>query len=219
MWSNATPEGLRETVRFRLKSDFFIVTSEDNATFFWERIMYESEIKNLISMPELCDRYGIDVDRNGFILCPFHADGSPSCKIYPGNRGFHCFSCGAGGDVTDFTEQYFSLSHTDAIRKLNADFALGLPIDGYDRKAAEQRMKARKAETERKKAEEKRLRDQYWDLYDEMLGIETILKAFRPICMDIPPHPLFTTALIKKDQIEKELEFAELDLRRQKGQL
>lgn len=181
--------------------------------------MYEGEIKNLISMPELCNRYGVEVDRNGFILCPFHADDSPSCKIYPGNRGFHCFSCGANGDVTDFTEQYFSLSHTDAIRKLNADFALNLPLDGYDKEAAERQLAARRREQEQQRAEEKRLRDRYWDLYDTLLGIEMVLKAFRPVGMDIPPPPVFTAALLKREQIEKELEFAEIDLRRQKGRL
>lgn len=181
--------------------------------------MYEGEIKNLISMPELCSRYGIDVDRNGFILCPFHADGSPSCKIYPGNRGFHCFSCGAGGDVTDFTEQYFSLSHIDAIKKLNADFALNLPFDGYDRKAAERQIKERKREQQRQEAEEQRLRDRYWELFDELLAIDKVLTAFRPIGMDIAPPRIFTEALIRKDRYEKELEFAAQDLRRQKGSL
>ena len=180
--------------------------------------MYETEIKQLISMPELIARYGIR-EQNGFVCCPAHDDSSPSCKIYPGSRGWYCFACGTGGDVTDFAERYFSLSHAEAIMKLNTDFALGLPLDGYDRKEAERKAEQKKREREKQKAEEKRLWDQYWDLFDELLGIEMILKAFRPVCMDIPPHPLFMTALIKKDQIEKELEFAEFDLRRQKGQL
>lgn len=46
-----------------------------------------------------------------------------------------------------------------------------------------------------------------------------VLKAFRPVGMDIPPPPVFTAALLKREQIEKELEFAEIDLRRQKGRL
>ena len=121
--------------------------------------------------------------------------------------------------MTDFTEQYFSLSHIDAIKKLNADFALNLPFDGYDRAAAEKQIKARKREQQRQKAEEQRLHDRYWELFDDLLAIDKVLTAFRPIGMDIAPPRIFTEALIRKDRYEKELEFAAQDLRRQKGSL
>lgn len=34
--------------------------------------------------------------------CPFHADRSPSFTIFSGGDRFHCFGCGASGDVFDF---------------------------------------------------------------------------------------------------------------------
>ena len=37
--------------------------------------------------------------------CPFHADRSPSFTIYDAGRRFHCFGCGATGDVLDFVQR------------------------------------------------------------------------------------------------------------------
>ena len=49
-------------------------------------------------------------------LCPFHAEKTPSFTVVPaeadtkGGRGFfHCFGCGAHGDVIDFTSQIYGI--------------------------------------------------------------------------------------------------------------
>ncbi len=51
---------------------------------------------------------GIRVHRMGAgrhrALCPFHADSDPSLVIYPDDR-WHCFGCGAGGDVVDLIQR------------------------------------------------------------------------------------------------------------------
>ena len=175
--------------------------------------MYEGEIKNLIPMEQFCDRYGIKVER-GFALCPFHNDNSPSCKIYPGNRGFHCFSCGTGGDVLDFAQGYFNLAKAEAIRKLNADFALGLPLDGYDREAAEKQFREQRRKQEQKRRKQQEVTERYWALFDTLEGIEMVLSAFRPVSPDIAPSPIFLKALNEHDHIEAELAFAYNDMRR-----
>jgi DNA primase len=36
--------------------------------------------------------------------CPFHADRSPSFTIFSGGQRFHCFGCGASGDVLDYLQ-------------------------------------------------------------------------------------------------------------------
>lgn len=87
------------------------------------------EIKSRVTMRDICERYGIPVDRTGKVVCVFHADKTPSMKIYPGDRGFHCFGCGASGTSIDFVMMYFSLSYKEAIRKINDDFNLGLELD------------------------------------------------------------------------------------------
>ena len=55
------------------------------------------------------------------ICCPFHADRNPSMKV---DFRFHCFGCGADGDVIDLTAKLFQLSLRQAAEKLAADFGL-----------------------------------------------------------------------------------------------
>ena len=55
------------------------------------------------------------------ICCPFHADRNPGMKV---DFRFHCFGCGADGDVIDFVAKLFQLSLRQAVEKLAADFGL-----------------------------------------------------------------------------------------------
>jgi len=51
-------------------------------------------------------------------LCPFHDDNSPSMYVVPNKQIFHCFSCGAGGDVFTFVQRYHGLEFGDALKLL-----------------------------------------------------------------------------------------------------
>jgi DNA primase len=52
--------------------------------------------------------------------CPFHPDRSPSFTIFAGDRRFHCFGCGADGDVLDFVQRSRSVTLVEAARMLGA---------------------------------------------------------------------------------------------------
>lgn len=52
--------------------------------------------------------------------CPFHADRSPSFTIYDRGSRFHCFGCGAGGDVLDFVQRAYAVTLPEAARMLGA---------------------------------------------------------------------------------------------------
>jgi DNA primase len=47
--------------------------------------------------------------------CPFHEDDRPSLVVYPDTRSFHCFGCGAQGDVIDFIRRARGLGFRDAV--------------------------------------------------------------------------------------------------------
>lgn len=86
-----------------------------------------SDIKRLLTMDQVARRYGFEPSRAGFISCPFHqGDHTASLKIYPGDRGFHCFGCGAHGSVIDFVMQLFDIPFAQAVVRLSSDFRLGL---------------------------------------------------------------------------------------------
>jgi hypothetical protein len=42
---------------------------------------------------------GLKVRRDGKTCCVAHVETDPSMQLYPGDRGWHCFGCGEGGDV------------------------------------------------------------------------------------------------------------------------
>lgn len=44
---------------------------------------------------------GLEPDRRGKLLCPFHADSRPSLQLYP-DRSWYCFGCRRGGTIIDF---------------------------------------------------------------------------------------------------------------------
>lgn len=47
--------------------------------------------------------------------CPFHADDRPSLVVYPDTQSFHCFGCGASGDVIDFVRRQHGLDFRGAV--------------------------------------------------------------------------------------------------------
>ncbi len=79
-----------------------------------------TEIRKLVDIRQAAAMYGLEVNRAGMACCIFHADRNPSMKMYDDH--FHCYACGAHGDVTDLTAQLFSISKTEAAEKLCADF-------------------------------------------------------------------------------------------------
>ena len=54
--------------------------------------------------------------REWVACCPFHADRSPSFTIYDGGTRFHCFGCGASGDVLDFVQRAYDVDMIGAAR-------------------------------------------------------------------------------------------------------
>ena len=92
------------------------------------------ETKRLVPIQEVAHLYGFEADQAGFIPCPFHNEDTPSLKLYPEGRGWHCFGCNTGGSTIDFVARLFSLSPLEAARKLADDFSLGIEHRPYTAK-------------------------------------------------------------------------------------
>ena len=71
-------------------------------------------VKGLVTAREAAEHYGLKVNRNG-MACYHH----PSMKL---DQRFHCFGCGADGDVVDFTARLFGMAPYYAAEKLAEDF-------------------------------------------------------------------------------------------------
>lgn len=85
-------------------------------------------LQNLLTIRQVVELYfNVQINRNGFCCCPLHqGDRDPSFKIYDRTNSFYCFGCHKGGDVVRFVQDYFHESASDAVKRLDSDFALGL---------------------------------------------------------------------------------------------
>jgi DNA primase len=56
--------------------------------------------------------------RNYFGLCPFHGEKTPSFSVSPEKQIYHCFGCGAGGNVFSFLMEMEGLTFIEAVKRL-----------------------------------------------------------------------------------------------------
>ena len=146
-------------------------------------------VKQSVTAREAAELYGIAVGRGGMACCPFHDDRHPSMKV---DARFHCFGCGADGDVIDFTARLYDLSPKEAAEKLAQDFGLS-----YDSKAPPRRSYVRqKSEAQVRKEK----REHGWRVLTDYYHLLRKWEAdYSPKTPDEDPHPRFLEAIQKKD--------------------
>ena len=146
-------------------------------------------VKESVTARDAAQLYGIEVKRGGMACCPFHDDRHPSMKV---DTRFHCFGCGADGDVIDFTSRLYNLSPKEAAEKLARDFGVA-----YDSQAPPRRQYIRQ-KSEAQKRKEKR--EHGWrvlaDYFHLLRKWET---DYSPKTPDEDLHPRFLEAIQKKD--------------------
>ena len=149
-------------------------------------------VKQSVSTKEAAEFYGIKVSRTGMACCPFHDDKNPSMKV---DQRFHCFGCGADGDVIDFTAKLFNLSPKEAAEKLAQDFGLI-----YDSQAPPRRRYVRQ------KTEAQKFREDRQRCYRVLSDYYYLLKKWEadrsPRTPEEEPHPRFVEAIQKKTYVE-----------------
>ncbi len=79
-----------------------------------------NEIKRRLSIIDLVESYtSVKKTGRGYVgLCPFHDDRNPSMHIDEEKGLFHCFSCGAGGDILGFYMRYNNTTFPEALAEL-----------------------------------------------------------------------------------------------------
>ncbi|MEM6586034.1 MAG: DNA primase, partial [Pseudomonadota bacterium] len=72
--------------------------------------------------------------------CPFHNEATPSFYVNDQKQFYHCFGCGAHGDVISWMTEQRGLSFMDAIKELAAEAGMEVPApDPVAAKKAEKR--------------------------------------------------------------------------------
>ena len=149
-------------------------------------------VKQSVSAREAAEFYGIKVSRTGMACCPFHDDKNPSMKV---DQRFHCFGCGADGDVIDLTARLYNLAPKEAAEKLAQDFGLI-----YDSQAPPRRRYVRQ------KTEAQQFREDRQRCYRVLSDYYYLLKKWEidnsPRTPEEEPHPRFVEAIQKKTYVE-----------------
>ena len=150
-------------------------------------------VKQSVTTRQAAKRYGFTVNRYGKIACPIHSDRTPSMKV---DKRFHCFGCGADGDVIDFVAKLYGLDAKSAAEKLAADFQI--PYEQRERKKTKQ-------QTVPEKTEEQLYCEMEENCVRVFANYERLLRqwerSYAPQTDGEPPHPLFVEALQQKDRI------------------
>ena len=151
-------------------------------------------VKQSVTTRQAAEIYGIKVNRNGMAVCPFHNDRTPSMKV---DKRFHCFGCGADGDVIDFVAKLYGLGTKKAAEKLAQDFGIIYEIKGK---------KPSVRKVIKQKSEEQKFRELEQKCFRVLSDYLHLLKAweqeYAPKTADEVWHPLFVEALQRKTHVE-----------------
>ena len=77
-------------------------------------------------------------------LCPFHKEKTPSFSVHATRQFYHCFGCGASGDVFSFVQKIENTSFPEALRTVAQKLNIPLPKASYG-SPAEAREASRRA--------------------------------------------------------------------------
>lgn len=90
---------------------------------FLEELKYKCDIVTIVS------QYVPLVKKGGkyFCCCPFHNEKTPSMCVNTDGQYYHCFGCGASGDVITFVMEMESVDYPEAVSILADKAGLTLP--------------------------------------------------------------------------------------------
>ena len=141
-------------------------------------------IRTSVSALEAGRALGLNIDRHGRCACPVHNGVHHNCKLDSGDRGFHCFRCGAGGDAIHLVQSVQGCSFLQAVAWLDSAFHLGLPLDRpmdkNAQEAAEIARKRKQEEREQKRAIERMEFDLYLTAGQIVNSLEADIERYRP---------------------------------------
>lgn len=87
------------------------------------------DLKNKLNIVDIIGQ-NIQLKKKGanyWGICPFHGEKTPSFSVNEEKQFYHCFGCGAGGDIIKFVQDYYKLDFNDAIAKICNDNGIELP--------------------------------------------------------------------------------------------
>ena len=172
-------------------------------------IDYAAVVKSKVSVPSVVSRYlsAVKVVRNR-IPCPIHNGTDRNLLLHQDH--FYCFVCGEGGDVIRLVRHIFQCSFTDALKRLNNDFGLDLPLGTKPSDAERIKLKQQYAERLKREREAADLAERREKAYLDRLEL---LRSVEQICTDRAPQtpwdewePDWCTAMRLRTELREEID-------------
>ena len=145
-------------------------------------------IADMVSVRDYAENIGFDITKNGMIKCPFHNDINPSMKV---DKRYHCFGCGADGNVINFVAELNEISNFDAAKKIMDEYELGFENNNYSKLITKQDSLSMK--------EWKNINLSYLMYIEKELM--SWLEEYKPELDADHLHPLFVSAVQNKDYV------------------
>ena len=99
---------------------------------FLRELQQKNDIVEVIRSYVALDRKG----NNHWACCPFHHERTPSFAVNEGEQFYHCFGCGASGNVIRFVQEIESTDFIGAVRILAARAKMEVPEGNFDNERA-----------------------------------------------------------------------------------
>lgn len=161
------------------------------------------QIKAAISMPQLIAGYGFSFgQRDRSMCCPFHNEKTASFKIYEDH--YHCYGCGAHGDIIRFVREYFNLTFPQAVLKICSDF--GINADFQQSRLPKGEAEKIRKKREQEKAEKKRKNTEYFSKAEEFRQVQRDIIEFCPKSEFDFVHERYINALHRYEYLKYWLE-------------
>ena len=97
------------------------MTSSDN---FKETLKQQADIVRIVGEYVRLKKAGA---QNFSGLCPFHSEKTPSFSVHATRQFYHCFGCGASGDVFSFVQKIENISFPEAVRLIAQKLGVPMP--------------------------------------------------------------------------------------------
>src|ERR1700757_5232053 len=132
------------------------MTSSDN---FKESLKQQADIVRIVGDYVRLKKAGAQ-NYSGF--CPFHNEKTPSFSVHATRQFYHCFGCGASGDVFSFLQKVENISFPEAVRLIAQKLGVPMPKVAFSSPA---------------EAEDARLRMALLDVHEK--AVEFFLQCLR----------------------------------------
>lgn len=104
-------------------------SSDLKGSSFKEQLRAQADIVRIVG------EWGVQLRKSGAQnwsgLCPFHKEKSPSFSVHQTRQFFHCFGCGASGDVFTFVQKIENVTFPEAVRLIAGKLGVAMPKVEY----------------------------------------------------------------------------------------